>query len=137
MLDFAHPFRSLNVLTLVLEINEDPYSQDDGQWKGNFVEGTQSLLNVSNFLDALEMDLEKVARAGGGGGAGGLGSEEEKKRWFHQLAWCIECISRGERLEACSSSNQFYLALTEVLLIFIPGEVNGNLLQYILAWKIP
>ena len=62
---------------LVLEINEDPYSQDDGQWKGNFVEGTQSLLNVSNFLDALEMDLEKVARAGGGGGAGGLGSEEE------------------------------------------------------------
>ena len=85
MLDFAHPFRSLNVLTLVLEINEDPYSQDDGQWKGNFVEGTQSLLNVSNFLDALEMDLEKVARAGGGGG-------EQHLLWEASL----DCLRLGE-----------------------------------------
>lgn len=34
---------------------------------------------MSNILDALEMDLEKVARAGGGGGAGGGGVRRGKR----------------------------------------------------------
>lgn len=34
---------------------------------------------MSNFLDALEMDLEKVARAGGGGGEG-QGAVRRRKR---------------------------------------------------------
>ena len=38
-----------------------------------------SRLIMSDFLDALEMDLEKVARAGGGGGAGGGGVMRGKR----------------------------------------------------------
>lgn len=34
---------------------------------------------MSNFSDTLEMDLEKVARAGGGGGSGGGGVRRGKR----------------------------------------------------------
>lgn len=40
---------------------------------------------MSNILDALEMDLEKVARAGGGGGAGGGGVRRGKRDGFINL----------------------------------------------------
>lgn len=50
-LDFAHPFRDLNVFALVLETDEEPYPCYDDQWKGSFVEGTQGLLKFRTELE--------------------------------------------------------------------------------------
>ena len=50
-LDFACPFRGLNVFALVLETGEEPYPCYDDQRKGSFVEGTQGLLKFQTELE--------------------------------------------------------------------------------------